>query len=84
MVKRFNGIGAWNRARIEVRGDTVMHFLNGVKEVEYVRNNQMWDALVAYSKYKKYENFGNFKDGHILLQDHGNEVHFRNIKIKPL
>ncbi|GET24481.1 DUF1080 domain-containing protein [Prolixibacter sp. NT017] len=84
MVKRFNGIGAWNRARIEVHGDTVKHFLNGVKEVEYVRNNQMWNALVAYSKYKKYKNFGNFQDGHILLQDHGNEVHFRNIKIKPL
>ena len=84
MVKRFNGIGAWNRARIEVRGDTVLHFLNGVKEVEYVRNNQMWNALVAYSKYKLYKGFGNFKDGHILLQDHGNEVHFRNIKLKPL
>ena len=83
-VKRFNGIGTWNRARIEVHGDTVMHFLNGVKEVEYVRNNQMWNALVAYSKYKPYKDFGNFKDGHVLLQDHGNEVHFRNIKIKPL
>ena len=84
MVKRFNGIGSWSRARIEVRGDTVIHFLNGVKEVEYIRNNQMWNALVAYSKYKPYKGFGNFQDGHILLQDHGNEVHFRNIKIKPL
>jgi hypothetical protein len=82
--KRFNGIGSWNRARIEVRGNKVAHFLNGIKVVEYERNSQMWKALVDYSKYQKWDNFGNFKEGHILLQDHGDEVHFRNIKIKEL
>lgn len=83
-VKRFNGINTWNRARIEVRDNKVSHYLNGVKVIEYERNTQMWDALVNYSKYQKWENFGNFNEGHILLQDHGDNVKFRNIKIKEL
>lgn len=83
-VKRFNGVNSWNRARIEVNGNHVAHYLNGSKVVEYERNTQEWQALVNYSKYQKWENFGNFEDGHILLQDHGDEVRFKNIKIKEL
>ncbi len=82
--KYFNGIGIWNRARIVVNGDKVQHFLNGVKIVEYERNTQMWKALVAYSKYKDWPNFGEYEEGNILLQDHGDEVSFKNIKIKEL
>jgi hypothetical protein len=75
---------AWNRARIESRDNRVAHYLNGIKVVEYERGTQMWRALVAYSKYKVWDKFGELPEGNILLQDHGDEVHFKNIKIKVI
>ena len=74
----------FNTAMIVAENYKVQHWMNGVKIVEYTRNNQMWNALVSYSKYKDWPNFGNAEEGNILLQDHGDEVWFKNIKIKEL
>lgn len=82
--KQFKGVDKWNHARIVVKGNHVEHWLNGFKMLEYERNTPMYKALVAYSKYEKWPNFGELPEGHILLQDHGNTVHFRSIKIREL
>ncbi len=80
----FNGIGTWNRAMIIVEECNVEHYLNNIKVVEYERCSQKWKDLVAGSKYKDWPDFGEAKEGYILLQDHGNAVSFKNIKILEL
>jgi len=80
--KQVMPVGEWNRARIRSAGKHVTYWLNGVKTVEFERGTKEWRELVATSKFKPIAGFGELAEGHILLQDHGNQVHFRNLKIK--
>ncbi|RPH33989.1 DUF1080 domain-containing protein [bacterium] len=82
--KKPNPIGEWNQARIVVRGKHVEHWLNGVKVLSYERGGKGFLAHKAESKFKERKEFGEAARGHILLQDHGNQVFFRNIKIRVL
>jgi hypothetical protein len=72
----------WSQARIVVKGGHVEHWLNNIKVVEFNRYSQIFTALVEKSKYSVWPNFGQHEAGYILLQEHGNTVHFRSIKIR--
>jgi hypothetical protein len=76
--------GQWNMARIVSRGQVVQHWLNGQKVLEYTRGSKEFRRLVAGSKFRVWKDFGEAEAGHILLQEHGSHVSFRNIKIKIL
>ena len=76
--------GEWNEARIVSRGPIVEHWLNGEMVLRYERWTVQWFEMLRNSKFKDHNEFGAMQQGHIGLQDHGDVVRFRNIKIREL
>jgi hypothetical protein len=76
--------GGWNEARIVVSHNRVEHYLNGKKVVEYELGSADWNRRVAASKFATWKKFGKNPRGHVVLQDHGDEVWYRNVRIKTL
>jgi hypothetical protein len=76
--------GEWNQVRLLVRGHHVEHWLNGVKVVEYELESPEWESKVAGSKFRQWPGFGRAPKGYIALQDHGDKVWYRSIKIREI
>lgn len=76
--------GEWNTARIVVRDGRVEHWLNGERVVQYELGSEDWRRRVAESKFAQWPSYGQAREGHIGLQDHGDAVWYRNIKIRPI
>jgi hypothetical protein len=81
--KTLKPVGEWNVSRLLFRGNHGEHWLNGAKIVEFDLGTPRMDSLLAASKYRNIKNFAQRRAGHIVLQDHGDEVHFRSMKIRP-
>ncbi len=77
-------VGEWNDVRLIVRGAHVEHWMNGVKLLDYELWSDDWTKRMQASKFAKMPGYARAKRGHIVLQDHGDLVWFRNLKIKPL
>jgi hypothetical protein len=76
--------GEWNTSRVVVRGNDVEHWLNGTKVLAYTLDSPALKEAVAKSKFKDVERFGKPQNGLILLQDHGDAVCYRNVKVRTL
>lgn len=76
--------GEWNSSRIVADGNHIEHWLNGERVVEYELHSDDWNERVANSKFSAWPDYGQSARGHIGLQDHGNRVEFRNIRIRVL
>jgi len=76
--------GEYNQVRLFVKGTHIEHWLNGVKIVEYEIGSADWEARVAKSKFGTMPGYGRNRKGHIVLQDHGDKVWYRNIRIRTL
>ena len=82
--KELKPVGEWNHARIVARGPRCEHWLNGRKVVEYEIGSEEFQAGIAGSKFKDVEGFAETLTGRIFLQDHNDEVWYRNIRIREL
>jgi hypothetical protein len=76
--------GEWNQTRIVIKGGHVEHWLNGTKVVEYEKGGEEWNQKIAASKFKQWSEFGKPTKGRLCLQDHGDKVEYRNIRIKVM
>ncbi len=76
--------GEWNTVRLVNQAGHVEHWVNGTKVVEYDNTGAGWAAMIAASKFKEMPRFGSSTSGKIALQDHGDEVHYRNVRIRQL
>ena len=76
--------GEWNNSEVIVKGSHVEHWLNGKRVLQYELDSPELRAAIAKSKFKDIARFGKPQKGHILIQDHGNAVWYRNVRIKPL
>jgi hypothetical protein len=83
-AKQLRAVGEWNRSTVIFRGNHGEHWLNGRKILEFELGTARMDSLLAKSKYRAIPGFADRRTGHIVLQDHGDEVYFRNIKVRPL
>ncbi|HYV98929.1 MAG TPA: DUF1080 domain-containing protein [Gemmatimonadaceae bacterium] len=75
-------VGEWNASRLVFKGNHIEHWLNGKKVVELDMGTARYDSLLQKSKYKSIKDFSVRKKGHVVLQDHGEEIYFRSIKIR--
>lgn len=82
--KKINEPGQWNEGRVIARGTHLEHWLNGVKTIEVEVGSHRWKELIAASKFKNVPGFAENPSGRIQLQDHGNKVWYRNLRIKEL
>ncbi len=83
-VETVKPVGAWNKVRLIQKNGKIEQWLNDVKVVTCDMNDPNWEKMIASSKFKDMPMFGKSKKGHIALQNHGNRVWFRNIKIKMI
>jgi hypothetical protein len=82
--KKLNPAGEWNTVRIVVNGPHTEHWLNGVKVAEYERGSDDFNQKLSTTKFMDYPNYAKSETGHIMLTDHGDQVYYKNIKIKKL
>lgn len=76
--------GEWNEVEVMVYRGTVVHRMNGEVVLEYHIGTPDWDKMIADSKFSEFPEFGIYREGYIGLQDHGDDVWFRNIRIREL
>lgn len=82
--KKLKAMGTWNKGKIKAQGKHVEHWLNGKKVVEYERGSEDFLAARAKSKFKDVDDFGLVEEGYIMLTDHGDEMAYRNIRVRKL